>query len=507
MSQPASSPHEQRLANLAKITGELNLPAHPDRFERTHTPAEVFELEPGVEGIATAGRITAIRDMGKLTFMRIQDFNGSIQLVIQRDVVDETIYKSLVKKLLDIGDFVGARGDSYRTNRGEPSLLVREVVFLGKALRGLPEKWHGLVADEARYRQRYLDVIANEESRQRFRIRHGIIRFLRHFLEDHRFEEVETPVLVSQASGALARPFLSHHQALDLEVTLRIAPETYLKRCIVAGFDRVFEFARCFRNEGMDPSHLQDFTMLEYYAAYWNAEDNMNFTETMFAAMVQEVMGSAKVEIRGKEIDFTPPYPRLSFAELLRDQADLDLDAFPDAQDLAQELKRRKIQVTDEDAANRGRLIDLAYKKLVRPSLKGPVFLTGHPIELSPLARRNDDNPEISDRFQLVIQGWEVVNAYSELVDPIDQRDRLLAQAEARQRGDDEALPMDHDYLKAMEHGMPPISGWGAGIDRLAALFSNADNLRDVVLFPLMRPEASDDSHDEAEDDPSEASE
>jgi lysyl-tRNA synthetase class 2 len=313
---------------------------------------------------------------------------------------------------------------------------------------------------------------------------------MRSFLESESFVEIETPILSIKASGAAARPFISHHNALDMEVFLRIAPETYLKRAVVGSFDKVFEFARCFRNEGMDPSHLQDFTMLEYYCAYWNYADNMRFTERLVQRALQDALGGTKVAIRGDEIEFGGTWPRVTFRELILNDTGIDLEKHPDAESLRAAVKSRGVELAPEALTmGRGNLIDELYKKVSRPRLKGPVFLCEHPIDLSPLARRNDSNPAVADRFQVVVKGWEIVNAYSELVDPVDQRKRFEDQAALRAKGDEEAMDMDEDYLLAMEHGMPPISGWGMGIDRFCALLTNVDNLRDVVLFPLMKPE------------------
>ncbi len=361
-----------------------------------------------------------------------------------------------------------------------------------KALRPLPEKWHGLQDQELRWRQRYLDLVMNEETRERFRKRTRVVKVMREFLDAHGFEEVETPVLVPHASGAMARPFVARHNALDMDVYLRIAPETYLKRLIVGGYDRVYEFARCFRNEGMDPSHLQDFTMLEWYAAYWNFADNMDFTERLVQHTLERVAGGLKLSFAGKETDFSGTWPRRRLRDIIAEDCGIDIDRERTADDLREAMRRAGIRLElkpgEVERLSRGNLIDQLYKKVSRPKIANPVFVTSHPADLSPLARRNDENPEVADRFQLVVHGWEIVNAYSELVDPIDQRRRLEEQAAARRQGDEEAMVMEEDYLVAMEYGMPPVSGFGMGIDRFCALLTGQENLRDVVLFPLMRP-------------------
>jgi lysyl-tRNA synthetase class 2 len=333
----------------------------------------------------------------------------------------------------------------------------------------------------------------NQDTMERFRLRSRVVRAIRKFLESHQFEEVETPVLQTKASGATARPFFSHHNALDMPVTLRIAPETWLKRLIVGGMDRVYEFARCFRNEGMDPSHLQDFTMLEFYAAWWNYEDNMRFTEKLIQSVVQEINGSLTLELKGRTVDFSGSWPRVSFRDLLLKDAGIDITVDNTAPKLLARMKDQGIflEGVPVETLGFGNLVDQLYKKVSRPKLLGPMFLVEHPIELSPLARRNDKDETLTDRFQVVVRSWEIVNAYSELVDPIDQRQRLDSQASLKEAGDLEAMELDEEYLLAMEYGMPPISGFGMGIDRLVCLLTNQDNLRDVVLFPLMKPLSS----------------
>jgi lysyl-tRNA synthetase class 2 len=480
----------------------------PDRFDRTHTLGEAAALEEGAKDLRLAGRLVLVRTMGKLTFAHLRDVSGSLQISMRKDEIGEEAYDRM-RRLFDLGDFVGAEGDLYRTKTGELTLQVRRLVYLGKALRPLPEKWHGLTDLDACYRRRYLDLVMNPETRDRFRLRAAVVRSIRSYLDEHGFEEVETPILQNKASGALARPFVTHHNALDLDVYLRIAPETYLKRLVVGGYDRVYEFARCFRNEGMDPSHLQEFTMLEYYVAYWSYEENMRFTEELLKHVLRETTGGLTIEREGKTIDLGGTWPRATMRQLIVDATGIDFADHETADDLRVAIAAKGIELEDVERVGRGTLIDQLYKKTVRPDLDGPVFLVGHPTDLSPLARRNDEDETIVDRFQLVVTGWEVVNAYSELVDPLDQRARLEEQAELRLEGDEEALEMDEDYLLAMEHGMPPISGWGMGIDRFVALLSGRENLRDTVFFPLMRPadgtveEETPETSDAAPDEPS----
>jgi len=481
-----SDPLAVRRQKLEEIRGQ-GVPVWPERYERTHRIHEALALAPGTKGLRLAGRLMLRRQFGKLTFAHIQDIEGRIQIAIERSRVGEEAYASFARQI-DIGDFVGVTGELFRTRTGELTLNADSFVLLGKALRPLPEKFHGLQDLEAKSRQRYLDLITNEDGRRRALLRSRLVRSLRRRLEGEGFIEVETPILQTKPSGALATPFATHHKALDLPLYLRIAPETYLKRLIVGGFDRIFELGRCFRNEGMDASHLQDFTMLEYYCAYWNYEDNMRFTEAFLPAVVEEVLGTREFTFRGERILFDPPWPRIALEDLIREHAGIETRLHPDADSLRAIIREKGIEIDGIETLGRGALIDGIYKKTCREKLVQPTFLVRHPVDLSPLARRSDDDPTVADRFQLAAGGWEIVNAYSELVDPIDQRERLAEQARLRAQGDEEAMPMDEDYLTAMEYGMPPISGWGMGVDRFACMLAGEENLREVVLFPLLRP-------------------
>jgi len=462
---------------------------YPERYERSHAIADVKELDDYFDGISVAGRIIAIRKLGKLSFAHIQDAGDKAQLCFTVDELGKDEYK-FFKNYLDIGDFVGAKGEIFTTKTGEKTIKVKSFKLLSKALLTLPEKWHGLTDQETRYRQRYLDLIVNPDSRERFRVRRQLIRAIRDHLEENGFIEVETPILQTKPSGALAKPFITHHNALDLDVYLRIAPETYLKRLIVAGYDRVYEFAKCFRNEGISTAHLQEFLMLEYYAAYWNYEDNMDYTQRMMQDCLQKVLGTLQVEYEGNLIDFSGNWPRKSFRELILQDTGIDIDEENTKEKLLDAMKEKgiKLEEVEIEKIGWGPLVDALYKKTSRPKIISPVFLTSHPKELSPLARANDENPEITDRFQLVVCGMEIVNAHSELVDPIDQRERLMVQQQMREAGDEEAMPWEEDYVRCMEYGMPPISGWGMGIDRVVALITNEENIKNTVYFPLMRP-------------------
>jgi lysyl-tRNA synthetase, class II len=496
--------YEDRKKKLAELR-EAGVQPYPERFERSHTVLQVKAVadkdKPRDSELVIAkpksifkiaGRLMLMRPHGKLTFAQLRDASGQIQICFMQNILGEDGYK-LVKKM-DMGDFVGVNGELFYTKHGELTLLITEYNLLGKTLRPLPEKFHGLKDVEAKYRYRYLDLLSDQDSFNRFIFRTNLIKETRNFLDMENFTEVETPILTSIASGAAAKPFSTHHNALDIDVFLRIAPETYLKRCIVGGFDRVYEFAKCFRNEGMDPSHLQEFTMLEYYASYWNFEDNMNFTEKMISYVIKKLTGDMKINCLDRNgnkqvIDFTPPWPRLNFVDLIEKDCGINiLDYYGDADSLRSETKKKGIVIEKAEKMGYGNLCDALYKKVSRPKLIQPAFVIKHPVDTKPLARRNDADPRLADTFQLLVNTWEIVNAYSELVDPLDQRDRLMKQQAARAAGDEEAMPMDEDYLYAMEHGMPPMSGWGMGIDRFVALLTGQDNLKDTVLFPLMKP-------------------
>ena len=467
---------------------------YPDRYEVNAEICSIASLENDVAGVRIAGRIMSIRKMGKLTFFHIGDIAGQIQAAIKKDEIGEGNY-NFFHQVIDIGDFIGLEGSIFTTKTGEKTLRVRDYTFLGKSLLPLPEKFHGIQDVEACYRQRYLDLIINPETKKRFLLKSEIIKAIRNYLENENYIEIETPVLINKPSGALAKPFISHHNALDIDVFLRIAPETYLKRAIVGGFTKVFEFARCFRNEGMDATHLQDFTMLEAYCAYYNYADNMRLLQKMLTSVVKKVYGEASINMNGRVIVFDEQWPVVTFRELLLKDCGIDINLFETAAELLDEIKAKGIDLNTADdlgSMGKGNLIDLLYKRVSRPHIIQPTFLTEHPIELSPLARANDQNPQITDRFQLLINGAEIINGYSELVDPTEQHRRLQEQAKLNETGDQEAMVMDKDYITAMRYGMPPISGWGMGIDRFIQVITGRNNLRDSVMFPIMRPEHKD---------------
>jgi lysyl-tRNA synthetase class 2 len=463
---------------------------YAERFELTHGIAQASRLPDETRGVAVAGRVVSQRALGKLIFAHVSDADGRIQLALRKDQLGPQF--DSFRQFVDTGDYIGLQGRVFTTRTGEKTVDVESWTLLSKALRPLPEKFHGMTDKESILRRRYLDLIGSQETVERFRLRTRLVQALRRQLDQNGFCEIDTPILTNKASGALATPFRTHHNALDIDVYLRIAPETYLKRAVAGGFNRVYEMARCFRNEGMDASHLPDFTMLEFYAAYWNYEDNMDFTERLLKHVVSEVTGGLSVRYSDRSISFEGDWPRISFRDLIVRDAAIDLAACRTKESLLAAMASQRL-VLDIDVADRavgyGSLVDQLFKKVSRPKIVQPLFVTGHPVDVSPLARRNDTDPSVVDRFQLVVNGWEIVNAYSELIDPVDQRQRLAAQMEARALGDTETMEMDEDFLLCMEHGMPPMSGWGMGIDRLVALLTGAETLRDVVLFPLMRPE------------------
>ncbi len=482
---------EQELVRREKVEKikEFTNP-YPERYEITHSLEEAAKLEDGTNDVQVAGRIVFMRKMGKMSFLKLRDFEGELQVSLKIDLLGEETYQ-FFKSMVDIGDFIGVSGEIFTTHTGEKTLRASTFTFLGKALKPLPEKFHGLTDSELCYRHRYVDLIMNESTRQRFKIRFQFIRELRHYLDNLGYYEIETPILNNKASGAVARPFISHHNALDIDVYLRIAPETYMKRAVVAGLNKVYEIARCFRNEGMDATHLQDFTMIEAYQAYYNYEDNMKLIQHMLQTIIQNIFGTLTIQVGDKMIDMSGDWPRVSFRELIKKYADIDINDYPTKESLLQVINEKNIVLDSEtpvEDLGYGNLIDYLYKKVARPHIIEPIYLTEHPVSLSPLARANDERKDITDRFQLVVNGAEIVNGFSELVDPAEQEKRLLEQAKLKENGDEEAMDMDYDYIGAMEYGMPPISGWGMGIDRVIQLLTGSENIRDVVLFPLMRP-------------------
>jgi lysyl-tRNA synthetase class 2 len=464
---------------------------YPENYERTHSLSEARELEDGEKDVSIAGRIVFMRKMGKLSFVKIRDLEGAIQLKIEADKLGEEGY-DFFKRLIDSGDFIGAEGEIITTQTGEKSLAVEKLTFLGKALRPLPEKFHGLQDTEAKYRERYVDLIMNEESRNVFLGRSKFYAFLRKFLGENGFLEVETPIVQTAVSGASARPFFTHHNALDIDCNLRIAPEIFLKECIIAGFDRVFEVAKCFRNEGMDSEHLQEFTQVEWYASYWNFEDNIKFYTKFIRELVMYLKGTTTITYQGHEIDFgKEEWPRINYVEEMKKILGEDFLDIEDPSVLKERVVEKKLftMAELEDYKSISQIIDFVYKNYIRKSIVEPTIIYNYPAVLIPLARRNDANEKIIDVFQVVCLGTELCKAYSELVNPKQQRQSFEDQLKAKAQGDDETMDLDETYLRAMEQGMPPISGLGFGIDRLMMILFDAPSIRDVVLFPIMKPE------------------
>lgn len=484
---------EVRRQKLAKLK-EAGHTLYPNDFRPNHTTAEVltkFDQEsdenlPNVaKDIFLAGRIMGIRKFGKASFFHLQDRSGRLQVYARKDRLGEDGY-SLFQSL-DVGDIVGVSGHLFRTKTKELTLEAQRIRLLSKCLRPLPEKWHGLADIEARYRQRYVDLMCNPEVRDVFAKRSRIVRLVRKFFEERNFLEVETPMMQSIPGGAAARPFTTHHNALDLELFLRIAPELFLKRLVVGGIERVFELNRNFRNEGISVRHNPEFTMLEFYQAYATFEDLMRLTEDLFISLANEVVGSLQVPYGEHVIDLAPPWRRMTIPEAIAVYGDADEQELATLGGLQAFAKRQGLHADFE--APYGNLLVEIFEEIAEAKLIQPTFIAGYPIEVSPLARKNDQNPAMVDRFELFIAGRELANAFSELNDPADQRQRFLDQMEARDAGDDTANPIDDDYVRALEYGMPPAAGEGIGIDRLVMLFTNSPSIRDVILFPLLRPQ------------------
>jgi len=462
---------------------------YPEKYDVNYKLSDVSSLEDGTNDVRIAGRIVFMRKMGKLSFLRLRDLEGSIQVSIKVDSVGEEKY-SFFKSNIDLGDFIGVNGEVFTTQTGEKTVRADSFEFLGKALRPLPEKFHGLTDIEMKYRQRYVDLITNEDSRKIFLGRSKYYLFLRNYLADNGFLEVETPIIQTSVSGASAKPFFTHYNALDLDCNLRIAPECYLKECIVGGFNEVFEVAKCFRNEGMDPQHNPEFTQVEWYCAYWNFEDNIKFFENFLRDSIKFLTGSLVITSGGNELDFSKPFERVNYVEELTRILGFDFLKETDVDSYkAKVVEKGFFNLKDmEEYKSLAQLTDFLYKKLLRANIVGPVVMYNYPALLKPLARRNDNDSNMVDCFQVVINGAEICNAYSELVNPFEQRKSFEDQLKAKAQGDDETMDMDEDYLLSMEQGMPPISGLGVGIDRLIMLAYDAPSLRDVILFPTMKP-------------------
>jgi lysyl-tRNA synthetase class 2 len=460
------------------------LPPYADTFKRTHT-AQAAQKEARDKAVRVAGRITSIRRMGKITFCNLEDASGKVQLVFKPEALDQK-QLTLLQDAIDVSDFIGAAGTTFDTKRGEPSVLVSQLVLLSKALNGVPSDWYSISDVETRHRKRYLEIASNSKERAAFIKRSAIIRAIRDFYWRNDFMEVETPTLQTAATGAVAAPYLTKHHATDMDLTLRISHELPLKTLMVAGYERVFELGKAFRNEGIDPSHLPEHTHLEHYAAYWNFEDNMDFTEKMFAHVLKSEKIDSELTLEdGTKIQLKSPWPRRDFFELFEKETSLNLLKATD-KELQSYAQTKKIP--DAKKLSRGGLVDQIYKKVIRPKLIQPTFMCNYPADLQPLARAQDKEPRIAEQFQLVINGWEIVKAYNELIDPVLQEERFREQLKLKKSGQAEAMEIDESYIEAMSYGMPPMSGWGMGIDRFVALLLGKSNLRDVIFFPLVRP-------------------
>ena len=491
--EDSSEQVEVRRQKLAKLK-ESGIAVYPNDFKPTHTVGEITArfgdledegLAQAPRGLRIAGRIMAIRRMGKASFFHVQDRRGRLQIYAQQNQLGEAGYNLF--RTLDVGDIVGITGHLFRTRTKELTLEAEALVLLAKCLRPLPEKWHGLADVEARYRQRYVDLMVNPEVRAVFEKRSKIVRLVRGFFEARDFLEVETPMMQSIPGGAAARPFVTHHNTLDLDLYLRVAPELFLKRLLVGGFERVFELNRNFRNEGISVRHNPEFTMVEFYQAYATFEDLIRLTEELFATLAQEVVGSLQVPYGGEIIDLTPPWRRLTIRQAVQEYSGARAQDLESVESLRNFAKNQALKV-DLDVPYGNLLVEI-FEEVAEARLIQPTFITAYPLEVSPLSRKNDQDPAWVDRFELYIGGRELANAFSELNDPADQRERFLEQMEARDKGDDTANPIDDDYVRALEYGMPPAAGEGIGIDRLVMFLTDSPSIRDVILFPLLRPQ------------------
>lgn len=482
--------NEQMLNRLQKLE-ELKKkgvdPFSQVKFERTQWAKEIIEQfeELENENISVAGRIMTLRVHGKASFAHLQDETGRIQIYAQIGDLGESVYEEFQR--LDIGDILGVKGSVFRTRRGEITVHCKEVVLLAKALRPLPEKWHGLKDVELRYRQRYVDLIVNPEVKQIFITRSKVIRAARSFLDEMGFLEVETPMLHPIAGGAAAKPFITYHNTLDMDLYLRIAPELYLKRLIVGGFEQVYEINRCFRNEGISIKHNPEFTSLELYKAYADYHQIMDLTEQLIRFIVEEVLGTAKINYQGEEIDFAPSWQRITMLDAVKKYTGIDFSQVNSVEEGRTIAEQLKIKIEDHDFSI-GKLLNETFEKFAESELIQPTFIIDYPVEVSPLAKRKKDNPQYTERFETFIAGREIANAFSELNDPLDQKERFAKQVEQRAKGDDEAHMMDEDYVRALEYGLPPTGGLGIGIDRLVMLLTDAYSIREVIFFPHMRP-------------------
>lgn len=475
-----------RREKLKKLKEENRDPFEITKYSPDSYSEDIINNFDELEGsnVCIAGRIMSKRVMGKASFAHILDSKGQIQIYVQINQIGAEAYEDF--KTLDIGDIIGVKGEVFRTRKGEISVKAEEITLLSKSLKPLPEKWHGLKDPDLRYRQRYVDLIVNPEVKKTFIIRSQIIREIRRYLDERGYIEVETPILHTTAGGAAARPFITHHNTLDIDMYMRIATELHLKRLIVGGFDKVYEIGRIFRNEGMSIKHNPEFTSIELYEAYSDYEDIMNLTEDMISTVAKKVLGTTVISYQGQEIDLTPPWKRMTMIEAVREYTGLDFDTISTDEEAREAVK--SIEVPVEKDMKWGEVLNAVFEERVEDKLIQPTFIKDYPIEISPLAKKMKEDPRLTYRFELFITGREIANAFSELNDPIDQKERFIEQAKLRAAGDDEAHMMDEDFINALEIGMPPTGGLGIGIDRLVMLLTDSYSIRDVILFPTMKP-------------------
>jgi len=486
---------EKRRREKLNRLREIGVDPYPPRVARSHTIAEaIAAYQNGVlqqdEKLTLAGRMIARRVMGKLSFGHIEDSSGQVQIMVRRDLLGAEKYNQFFKKLLDLGDIISVTGTVTVTKTGEITLLAEDVTLLSKALKPMPDKWHGLKDPEVRQRQRYLDLLANADVRERFRIRARMLRALRDYLDGEGFLEVETPILQAVYGGAAAEPFMTHHNYLHQDLYLRISFELYLKRLLVGGYDKVYEIGRDFRNEGISHKHNPEFTQLEFYEAYTDYQGVMARTEAMIAYVVERLTGGLTVAWQGHEIDFTPPWPRIPLRQAVLETSGIDYELFSDADSLRAAMREKGIDAPAD--TSRGKLIDKLLSLFVEPDLIQPTFLIDYPIDVSPLAKRKPGTKDMVERFEGFVGGMELCNAFTELNDPLDQLERFVDQGRALDAGDKEATPVDVDYINALSYAMPPAGGFGMGIDRLAMILTDQENIREVLLFPHLRPEKRD---------------
>ena len=489
-------PQEENLSQLLQIRRDKlkdlqesgNDPFQITRYPVDNDSANIKANFDALEGqpVSIAGRLMSKRGMGKVSFCDLQDKSGRIQLYARKDEMDEEEYNRFKK--YDIGDIVGVQGEVFRTQRGEMSVRVQKVTLLSKSLLPLPEKFHGLTNTELRYRQRYVDLIVNPEVKRNFIIRSQFIKYVRDFMDARGFMEVETPVLNTISGGATARPFITHHNTLDIDMYMRIATELPLKRLIVGGMDRVYEIGRIFRNEGMDPKHNPEFTTIELYQAYADFNDMMDLFEDLLSSAAQKILGTYQVEWQGEKIDLTPGWPRMPMHEAVKKYCGIDFMAITSDEEAVAAAKSIGVELPETADKTWGNALYECFDQKVEEKLIQPTFITMHPVDVSPLAKRSPSDPRLTERFELFICHSEMGNAFSELNDPIDQRQRFMKQVELRDKGDDEAGMMDEDFLTALEYGLPPTGGLGIGIDRCVMLLTNSDSIREVILFPTMKP-------------------